>query len=212
ENTPKPLLPVGDKPIIEHNIDRLKDYGISNITLSINYLGEQLVSYFGDGSQKDLNIRYVEETRPLGTMGSVTLLDEVYNDYILVMNSDLLTTIDFESLFKDLIEKEGDMIIATTPYKVKVPYGVIETSGDEILQLTEKPTYTYYSNAGIYIFKKEYLERIPKNQHFNANELMELLIAEKKRVLHFPILGYWLDIGKPNDYEKAQTDIKHLQL
>ena len=110
-----------------------------------------------------------------------------------------------------MTENEGDMIVATTPYEVKIPYGVIETEGDCITTLKEKPTYTYYSNAGIYIFKREYVDLIPKNKHFNATDLLEKLIGIGKKVMHYPILGYWLDIGKPHDFEKAQQDIKHIK-
>lgn len=208
---PKPLLRVGDKPIIEYNIDRLRDFGIRNVTLTIKYLGEQLKDYFGNGTEKELNIDYIEEEVSLGTIGSVSLIENFHNDYILVMNSDLLTNIDYEDMFKDLLDKKGDMIVATTPYEVQVPYGVIETRNDQVISLKEKPTYTYYSNAGIYMFKKEYVNLIPKNKHFNATDLMEKLYSTNKRVVHYPILDYWLDIGKPDDFEKAQNDIKHIK-
>ncbi|MDA8692819.1 nucleotidyltransferase family protein [Saprospiraceae bacterium] len=210
-DTPKPLLKIGDKPIIEYNVDRLKSFGVKNITLTIKYLGQQLVDYFGNGSNKDLSITYVEEDIPLGTIGSVSLIDNFYNEYILVMNSDLLTNINYEEMFGDLIDKEGDMIVATTPYEVEIPYGVIETEGDQIVRLKEKPTYTYYANAGIYIIKKEHLNLIPKNEHFNATDLMEKLYSNDKKVIHFPILDYWLDIGKLHDYNKAQNDVKHIK-
>jgi len=209
--TPKPLLKVGGKPIIEYNIDRLKAFGIKNVTISIKYLGEQLIDYFADGKDRNMSIAYVEEDEPLGTIGSVSLIEEFMNDYILVMNSDLLTNIDFEEMFSELLDKEGEMIVATTPYEVEIPYGVIETNGDRITNLREKPVYTYYSNAGIYMFKKEHLALIPNNTHFNATDLMEALYSREKKVIHYPILDYWLDIGKPHDYEKAQKDIKHIK-
>lgn len=211
-DTPKPLLKVGDKPIIEYNIDRLKKYGVRNITISIAYLGEQIIDYFGTGSDRNLNIGYITEDKPLGTIGAVRQIEEIYNDYVLVMNSDLLTNIDFEDMLKEMIEQEGEMIVATSPYEVKVPYGVIETDGKRIKALKEKPTYTYYSNAGIYIFKREHIDLIPSNNHFNATDLMETLYSNGKKVIHYPIRGYWLDIGKPQDYEKAQEDIKHIKL
>ena len=210
-DTPKPLLKVDGKPIIEYNIERLKAFGIKNVTISIKYLGEQLVDYFSDGSDRDMHIGYVEEDEPLGTIGSVGLIEEFMNDHILVMNSDLLTNIDFEEMYSELLSKKGEMIVATTPYEVEIPYGVIETEGDSITALREKPTYTYYSNAGIYMFKKEHLALIPNNEHFNATDLMEALYSKGKKVVHYPILDYWLDIGKPHDYEKAQKDIKHIK-
>lgn len=210
-DTPKPLLKVGDKPIIEYNVDRLKDFGIRHLTLTIKYLGQQLIDYFGDGSAKNLTIQYIEEDKPLGTIGAVRSIQAFHNEYILVMNSDLLTNINYEDLFKSLLEKGGDMIVATIPYEVKIPYGIIETEGDRIVQLKEKPTYTYYANAGIYIFKKACVNLIPKDSHFNATDLMETLYSSGKKVVHYPILGYWLDIGKPHDFEKAQKDIHHIK-
>lgn len=210
--TPKPLLKVGTKPIIEHNIDRLKSFGIQHITISINYLGEQLIAYFGDGTEKDLKICYVEEKEPLGTIGALGLIPSYENDSLLIMNSDLLTTIDFDDIYQEFVNSKADMIVATTPYEVKIPYGVVETQDNEVISLSEKPTYTYYSNAGIYIIKKELVDLIPKNEHFNATDLMERLFQMKKKVVNYPILDYWLDIGKHHDYEKAQKDIKHLEL
>jgi len=209
--TPKPLLKVGDKPIIEYNIDRLSLFGINHLNISVNYLGEQLVDYFGDGSSHDISIKYVWEEKPLGTIGSLNLIDTFHNDYILLMNSDLLTNIDFEDLFNDLIDKKGDMIVATIPYKVNIPYGVVETTGNFVKSLKEKPTYTYYSNAGIYIFKKECLNLIPKKDFFNATDLIEKLLSENRNVVNYPILSYWLDVGKHEDFKKAQEDIKHIK-
>ena len=168
--TPKPLLKVAGKPIIEYNVDRLNDFGVYNLTISIKYLGQQLIDYFQDGADKDMNISYVEEDEPLGTIGALGLIEAFHNPYILVMNSDLLTNVNYEDLFEALLEKEGEMIVATTAYEVAIPYGVIETEGDRIVALKEKPTYTYYSNAGIYIFKKKHIGLIPKGDHFNATE------------------------------------------
>ncbi|MEM6377523.1 MAG: nucleotidyltransferase family protein [Bacteroidota bacterium] len=212
DQTPKPLLKVGEKPIIEHNIDRLNDFGVHDLTISVRYLGEQIEDYFKDGSEKGIRINYVYEEEPLGTMGALSLISGFKNDYVLVMNSDLLTDINFEELYLELSEKGGDMIVASHPYEVNVPYGVLESNGDVIVQLKEKPTYTYYANAGIYLFKKELISLVPKGEFFDAPHFIDLLIQKDKKVMHYPILGYWLDIGKHNDYEKAQRDIKHIQL
>ena len=212
DNVPKPLLPVGDKPIIEHNIDRLRAFGVKNLTLSIKYLGQQLIDYFGDGAQKGMDIKYVTEDEPRGTIGAVSEVKDIHNDYVLVMNSDLLTTIDFEGMFAELLEKKADMVVATVPYEVQIPYGVIETEGDLIKSLREKPTYTYYSNAGIYLIRKEHLAKIPTTGRFGAPDLMEALYTTDHRVVHFPIFDYWLDVGKHADYEKAQRDVLKLSL
>jgi dTDP-glucose pyrophosphorylase len=210
-HTPKPLLRVGDKPIIEHNIDRLIAFGIQHIHISVKYLAEQIVQYFEEAG-KAATIHYIHEHEPLGTIGAVSLIDTWHHDYVLVMNSDLLTDIDFEDMFLMGVESNGDMIVATTPYEVKIPYGIVETHNNCIISLKEKPTYTYYSNAGIYMIRRSMLAQIPRNTFFNATDLIETIIAHNGRVVNYPILGYWLDIGKHDDFAKAQMDIRHLNL
>lgn len=212
KDTPKPLLKVGDKPIIEYNIDRLKQVGIKNITLSINYLGEQLVDTFGTGKSKDLNIQYVREDKPLGTIGSILLVEEFKYDDIIVMNSDLLTNIDFKDFYKAYLESDADMAVATTSYHVDVPYAVLEANGDnEVISLKEKPKYTYYSNAGIYIIKSRLLKMIPKNEFYDITDFMERILEMNLKLITYPINGYWLDIGNHDDYKRAQEDIKHIK-
>jgi NDP-sugar pyrophosphorylase family protein len=211
KNTPKPLLKVGDKPIIEHTIDRLSQFGIRNLHISINYLGDQLVSHFGDGNKKNLNIQYVREKEPLGTIGSVKLIDGFENDIILVMNSDILTTIDFYEFYEAFVKEDADMAIAATTYQVDIPYAVLEVNEANVLQsLKEKPRYTYYSNAGIYFMKKSVIDYIPKDTFYDVTDLITFLVSNNKKVISFPLMGYWLDIGKHEDYKKAQQDINHL--
>jgi len=211
--TPKPLLKIGNKPIIEHNIDRLVQHGVATIHISVNYLAQQIKDYFQDGASKGIRIGYVQESKPLGTIGSVSLLEEIDTDYVLISNSDLLTNINYEDMFRTFIDRDADLIVATNPYKVNIPYGILEVdSEDHIKGLIEKPTYEYYSNAGIYILKKSILELLPKNEYFNATDLIELLLRQNYKVLHYKILTYWLDIGLMDDYHKAQEDIKHISL
>lgn len=210
-NTPKPMLKIGDKPIMDYNVDLLKSYGISHLTLSVKYLKEIIEDHFQDGSSRELDIKYITENEPLGTIGAVKQIKEFHNDYVLVMNSDLLTNINFEQMFEDFVNSESDMIVATVDYKVQIPYGIIESDGKKITALVEKPTYTYYSNAGIYMFKKEVVQFIPDNTHFNATDLLEKLIANDHKVTHFPITSYWLDIGKHHDFEKAQKDVLNIK-
>lgn len=214
ENTPKPLLIVGDKPIIEYNIDRLINFGIKTINLSINYLGDQLVDYFKDGASKGIEIKYVKEDKPLGTIGSVLLVENFYNDDIIVMNSDLLTNIDFSDFFKTYKESDADMAVATTSYHVDVPYAVLEVEDDgtAVKSLKEKPRYTYYSNAGIYIMKKKLLKMIPENEFYDITDLMDRVLEMNLKLITYPINGYWLDVGKHEDFKKAQEDIKHIKL
>lgn len=212
EKTPKPLLLVGDKPIIEYNIDRLKEVGVNTINISINYLGEQLEQYFGDGTQKGIQIKYVRETKALGTIGSVLLVKDFGHEDIIVMNSDLLTNIDFNDFFKAYQETNADMIVATTSYHVDVPYAVLEVNeSNSVKSLKEKPRFTYYSNAGIYILNKKLLSMIPKDQFFDITDLMDRIIEMDLKLVTYPINGYWLDIGKHEDFKKAQEDIKHIK-
>jgi len=211
DSTPKPLLKVGDKPIIEHNIDRLNTYGIDDIWISLRYLGNQLVDYFQDGSEKALRINYVWEEKALGTAGALSMIDGFIHDHVLMMNSDLLTNIDFEDLYLFFEEHQADFAVACIPYQVNVPYAVMETQDKVVTGFKEKPTYTHYSNAGIYLMKKEVVELVPKNQVYNATDLMEHLIQERKKVVAYPLVGYWLDIGKHEDFQKAQNDIKQIK-
>jgi dTDP-glucose pyrophosphorylase len=212
DHTPKPLLKVGDKPIIEYNVDRLTSYGIKNIQISVRYLGKQIEEYFGDGSGKGINLQYIWEEEPLGTLGALCRAKNLKHDEVLVMNSDLLTNIDFEDFYSTFKNAEADFAVASIPYHVKVPYAVLNTNGDHVLSFEEKPTYTYYSNAGIYLLKRTCIDLIPRNCSYDATDLMQALIREGKKVISFPILGYWLDIGKPEDFVKAQSDIQHLNL
>jgi len=213
ETTPKPLLKVGEKPIIEYNIDRLQKVGIKNVNLSINYLGDQLVDYFGDGAKRNLNIRYVRENKPLGTIGSILLVENFEHEDILVMNSDLLTNIDYADFFKTYKDSEADMAVAATSYQVDIPYGVLEVNDLNIVKsLKEKPRYTYFSNAGIYIIKRDLLKMIPEDQFFDITDLINRIIEMNLKLITYPINGYWLDIGKHEDFKKAQEDIKHIKL
>ena len=209
---PKPMLEIGGKPIMEHSINLLKRYGISNINISVNYLAHKIESYFGNGEDRAIKINYVHEDEELGTIGGVSLVQEFHNEYILVMNSDLLTNINLEAMFVLLMETGADMAVATIPYNVKVPYATLQLDQGRVKSLKEKPTETYYTNAGIYLMKKEMLNHIPNHTYFNATDFISKLVEKKKKIISFQILGYWLDIGKPEDFEKAHEDIKSLKL
>ena len=212
DSVPKPLLRVGDKAIIDHNIDRLKAFGIDDFFISVRYLGEQLEDHYRTKALNGSNINFVWEKEALGTLGAASLIEEFHHDYVLITNSDILTTLDYEDFFLDFLAKEADMAVATIPYQVNIPYAVMETNNHNVVSFKEKPTYTYYSNGGIYIVKKELLKRIPKNTFYNATDLMESVIEDGGKLVSYPIRQYWLDIGKPEDFEKAQADIKHLEL
>lgn len=212
DTIPKPLLKVGDKAIIDHNIDRLRSYGIDDFHLSVRYLGEQLEEHYGQRDIKGVRISFVREEEPLGTLGAASLIKDFHHDYVLITNSDILTTLDYEDFFLYFLDKEADMAVATIPYQVNVPYAVMETSNNHVISFKEKPTYTYYSNGGIYLVKKDLLKNIPAHTFYNATDLMEQLIADGGKLVSYPIRQYWLDVGKHEDFEKAQQDIKHLNL
>ena len=209
EKTPKPLLRVGDKAIIDYNVDRLLSYGVEHISVTVNYLHEQIEEHFSSPHDSVL-IRCVREPKYLGTIGSIKFVETFYNDTILLMNSDLFTNIDYEDFYLHFKEHDADMSVAAVPYSVSVPYGIFELDGRDVQGVREKPTYNYYANAGIYLIKKELLQMIPNDTFYNATDFMEKLIHEKMKVVRFPITGYWIDIGKHEDYKKAQDLVKHL--
>lgn len=211
DTIPKPMLRLGDKPIIEHNIDRLISFGIKKIYISVKYLGEQIVNYLGDGSQKGIRIEYVWEDEPLGTAGALALMNNLSTEHILLMNSDLFTNVNFESLYLKLINERADMAVASTEYKVDIPYAVFETQEGRVTNFKEKPSFIYHSNAGIYILKRSLIATIEKGKYCDITDVMERLVAEGGKLVYDPIIGYWIDIGKTVDYEHAQEFIKHLQ-
>jgi dTDP-glucose pyrophosphorylase len=210
DTVPKPMLLLGDKPIIEHNIDRLIAFGIKKIYISVKYLGEQIQEYFGDGSNKGISIEYVWEEEFLGTAGALSLVKEFKSDHVLLMNSDLFTNVDFEDMYLELIKTGADMTAASTEYKVDVPFAVFETNDHQVVNFKEKPSYVYHSNAGIYILNRELINKIPKNQFYDITDLMEKLVNDGGKLIHNPIVGFWIDIGSPTDYKQAKEFVKHL--
>jgi dTDP-glucose pyrophosphorylase len=210
KNMPKPMLNIGTKPILEHNIDFLSKYGITNFHISVNYLKNIIKEYFKNGSNKNIEINYIEENEPLGTIGSVKLSNSYKNSDLLIMNSDLLTNINLADFYNSFKESNADMSIATTSYNVNIPYAVLEVENGLVKSFKEKPTYNYFSNAGIYLIKKSLINEIPEKEFYNATDLINKLLQSKRTVTTYPILGYWLDVGKHEDYSKAQEDIKHI--
>lgn len=207
--TPKPLLKVGDKCIIDHNIDRLISYGVKNISVTVNYLKEQIEEHFAE-PRGEVKVQTVREPKFLGTIGSIRFVPEFYNDTVLLMNSDVFTNIDYEDFFLHFQQHDAEMSVAAIPYNVSIPYGILDLEGRNIQGLIEKPKYTYYANAGIYLIKKSALDMIPEDTFFNATDLVEKLIEEGKKVIRYPLNGTWIDIGNPQEYQKAQDLVKHL--
>lgn len=209
KKTPKPLLEVGGKCIIDHNIDRLISYGVEHINVTVNYLAEQMEEHFAtprDGVQ----VRTFREPKFLGTIGGVKFVDTFYNDTILVMNSDLFTNIDYEDFFLHFQQNDAEMSVAAVPYNISVELGILDLDGRNIKGLLEKPKFNYYANAGIYLIKKRALAEIPENTFFHATHLVEKLIAQGKKVIRYPLNGTWIDIGTPQEYQKAKDLVKHM--
>ena len=209
EKTPKPLLKVGDKCIIDHNVDRLISYGINHVNVTVNYLGEQLEEHYAE-PRNGVQVRTFREPKFLGTIGSIKFVDTFYNDTVLVMNSDLFTNIDYEDFFLHFKVNNAEMSVAAVPYNVSIPYGILDLEGRNIKGLLEKPKYNYYANAGIYLIKKSALAEIPEDEFFNATDLIEKLIAQGKSVIRYPLNGTWIDIGNPQEYAKANDLVKHM--
>ena len=209
EKTPKPLLKVGDKCIIDHNVDRLISYGINHVNVTVNYLGEQLEEHYAE-PRNGVLVRTFKEPKFLGTIGSIKFVDTFYNDTVLVMNSDLFTNIDYEDFFLHFKANNAEMSVAAVPYNVSIPYGILDLEGRNIKGLLEKPKYNYYANAGIYLIKKSALAEIPEDEFFNATDLIEKLIAQRKSVIRYPLNGTWIDIGNPQEYAKANDLVKHM--
>lgn len=209
EKTPKPLLPVGDKAIIDHNVDRLISYGINHISVTVNYLKEQIEEHYREPRQ-GVQIQTVREPKFLGTIGSIRFVTKFYNDTVLVMNSDIFTNIDYEDFYLHFQQHDAEMSVAAIPYNVAIPYGIFDLDGRNIKGLVEKPKYIYYANAGIYLIKRRALDEIPADTMFHATDLVEKLIDEGKKVIRYPLNGTWIDIGNPQEYQKANDLVKHL--
>tara|TARA_A100001011_G_scaffold199930_1_gene208224 strand:- start:9152 stop:10195 length:1044 start_codon:yes stop_codon:yes gene_type:complete len=211
DKIPKPMLKVGGKPILEHNINRLQKFGINEFFISVNYLKNYIMDYFEDGSSRGISIKYLIEDKPLGTLGSFSLTDRIKNDDLLIMNSDILTDLNFEVFYQNFLKSNSKMMVVTIPYNINIPYAIIKSKNNFVNDFEEKPTYTYHSNGGIYLLKKDLKNKIPKNTFYNATDLMKLLI-EKKQLGKFSHKGFWIDIGNPKDFYQSQDDIKALKL
>lgn len=209
EKTPKPLLPVGNKAIIDHNVDRLIACGVNHISVTVNYLKEQIEEHY-EKPRNGVQVKTVCEPKFLGTIGSIKFVEKFYNDTVLVMNSDLFTNIDYEDFFLHFQQHDAEMSVAAVPYNVSIPYGILDLDGRNIQGLLEKPQYNHYANAGIYLIKRRALDEIPEDTFFNATDLVEKLITEGKKVIRYPLNGTWIDIGNPQEYQKAKDLVKHI--
>lgn len=206
---PKPLLKVGGKPILETILEGFVAAGFYHFYISTHFLPDMIKEYFGDGSKWDVKIKYVYETSPLGTGGALSLLpDDLPDMPIIMMNGDILTKVDFENLLNYHEKQNALCTMCGTEYEFQVPYGVIESDGERVTSMVEKPLQKYFINAGIYVIEPRLIKSLSKNSAIDMPNLLKEQMSKGEEVAIFPLHEYWLDIGKMNDFERAQHDYK----
>ncbi|MDE6422362.1 MAG: NTP transferase domain-containing protein, partial [Muribaculaceae bacterium] len=205
-----PLLPVGGKAIIDYNIDELERCGVKHIFITTNYLAEKIEKHVSkrNGAAK---VECFREPRRLGTMGSLALIEGLESDNVLLMNSDLLTSIDFEAMYLHHMRNKCDLTMAGVPYTVSVPYALMRISNGRVKGLEEKPTYNYFANAGVYILKRRLIDKVTKGEFLDAPDFISSLIDAGGKVGCYPIEGTWIDIGSPDDYRYANELMERRQ-
>lgn len=206
--TPKPLLQIEGKAIIDYNIEALAAVGVTDITVTTRYLAEQIEEHFAT-PVAGVSVKCVKEDMPLGTIGAATLVPLPAHGATIVMNSDLLTTVSFEELYLKHMSSGADITIAVVPYQVAVPFAILTLDGDRVTGLAEKPSYSYYANAGIYMFNNKVLHTLVPDTRTDATDLIERTIAAGGHVAYYPIKGTWIDVGSPTDFRQAAELIRH---
>ena len=204
---PKPLLPVGEKPILQTILEQLAEGGFSQFFLAVHYRAEQVRAHFGDGSKWGVRIEYLEERQPLGTAGALSLLDQTMIDApLLMMNGDLLTRLDFGQLVDFHGEHGGLATMCVREYDFQIPYGVVHGDGDQVTDIIEKPVQKFFVNAGIYILEPDLLRQCRPDEAIDMPDLLRQVVNDGRKVSMFPIHEYWLDIGRMEEYERAQVE------
>lgn len=207
--TPKPLLKIDGKPIIDYNVEALAACGITDITVTTRYLAEQIHAHFAN-PVAGVSVKCINEGDvPLGTLGSATLIERPDHGDTLVMNSDLLTTVDFEQMYIRHRDTDADVTVAVTPYQVSIPYAILATDGHQVTGIEEKPAYTYFANAGIYIIRNSLLNSLTPRQPIHTPDLIERVLADGGRVVHHPVNGTWIDVGSPAEFAHAADLMRH---
>lgn len=210
ENTPKPMLKVGNKPILQTIVEKFAEYGYTDIIMCVNYKSHIIQDYFGDGNSFGVNIEYILEEQRMGTAGALSLLKEKPNESFFVMNGDLLTNVNFEHLHDFHTKNNSIGTMCVREYDFQVPYGVVNIKDSQILSIEEKPTHKFFVSAGIYMLSPEVLKYIPENVFYDMPTLFEKLIGEKKNAISFPLREYWLDIGRIEEYKKANEEYEEV--
>ncbi len=207
---PKPMLRVGNKPLLEIILENFIEHGFRSFYVSVNFMADTVKAYFGDGSRWGAEIRYLQEDQKLGTAGSLSLLPETPTAPLFVMNGDLLTKVNFSQLLDFHSSHNASATMCVREYDFQVPYGVVKMDHHRIVGIDEKPVHKFFVNAGIYVLEPEALGVIPPRTYFDMPELFEKLSAGSKETAAFPIREYWLDIGRVSDYDQANTDFTKL--
>jgi NDP-sugar pyrophosphorylase family protein len=205
---PKPLLPVGRRPIMEIQIEQLKRAGFNKLYIATGYRSELIEAYFRDGSDFGVEIIYSKEEKRLGTASPIKLLEEYLDEPFLAMNGDVLVREDFSKIYNHHLKFKYEMTVCVKDYTIAIPYGVIEIDNGLIGEVREKPTLNYFIAAGIYVLNPSILEYIPKNTFYDIPDLVKKLCSLKKKVGSYLIEEEWIDIGKEEDYQKASIDIQ----
>lgn len=208
ENLPKPMLPVGDRPLLELIIEQLTKAGIQEVNLTTHYKKDMIVDHFGDGRDFGVEINYVEEDKPLGTAGSLALLGTSDRPR-LVINGDILTQVDFRAMLQFHQEHNADMTVAVYSTQTSIPYGVVDVNGVEITGVREKPIINHLINAGIYLLNPSVTKFVPSGRKYDMTDLITTVVNNRLRVISFPVTEYWMDIGQRDDYAKAQVDLEN---
>ncbi len=208
DELPKPMLPVGGRPLMELIIEQLHDTGIQHVYVTTHYMPEKIKRHFGDGRAFGVNIQYIAEDKPLGTAGGISLI-ETPDVPLLVINGDILTRVNFRDMLAYHQECKAELTLAVRKQGFDIPFGVVETDNGLVTRITEKPTYVYTVNAGIYLVSPGAHRLIPKDRRFDMTDLIALLLARGENVASFMIREYWLDIGHYDDYQRAQQDIEN---
>ena len=208
---PKPLFPIGEKPIAAILVHQLQRAGFDEIIMCLGYLADYIKLYFRDGSHLGLTIRYSIETAPLGTAGPLKIVDSL-EDNFLVVNGDELTTLDFRALYEHHIATAADMTVAVHKKAVYSAFGVLEIKDGQVVAYSEKPTLNYWASMGIYVINKRVLSLIPENKRFDMPDLVQRLLSEQAQVVSYESEDLWFDIGTPTDLEKAKEEFKTLKL
>lgn len=203
---PKPLLKIGDKPILESIIENCVSQNFRRFYLSVNYKAEMIREHFGDGSRWNVDIRYLEESEPLGTAGSLSLLPERLAEPLLVINGDLLTDVNLGNLLKYHQENEADATMGVREFDFQVPFGVVHTEHDRIANVDEKPVHKFFVNAGVYAINPSVMDHLEDGQFMDMTDLLNVNIAHKRKVVAFPIFERWIDVGQHDDYRRAQEE------